>query len=67
MTKETYNIKRAKKELERIKHELSIGKDYNKCEEEANEYLAILNAHGRELAKKFGVKHRDLKFASIMR
>lgn len=67
MTNNTYKIKKAKKDLERIKYELSIGKNYYKCEEEAKEPLAILNTRGREIAKQFKMKHRDLSFTSIMR
>jgi hypothetical protein len=67
MTNDTYKIKKAREVIEKIKLELRQGKDYDRCEQEAQEPLAILNARGKEIAKQFGMKHRDLSFTSIMR
>ena len=50
-----------------IKQKLLKGESYDICFIEAKEPLKILNAKAREIAKQYGMKHKDINFSSIMR
>jgi len=54
--------------INEIKTELDMGKiTYEQAKVKAAPVLAEINGIGRDLAKKYGIKHRDISFNEIMR
>lgn len=60
-------VEQARMKIMEIKVKLQSGESYEKCFEEAKEPLKILNEKAREIAKQYGMKHKDISFTSIMR
>jgi len=55
-------------EIERIKNDLHHGKiSYDEAKNQAEPTLKKINEQAKELARKYGRKHRVITFAEVMR
>lgn len=60
-------VKEARMQLDIIKVKLHQGGDYNALKKEAKVWFDVLNAKGKEIAKKYGKTFYNIDFTNYMR